>query len=315
MNKQTTSKLNSIGKLSKVPYDYVFCVKDFPLAIKSQLQSTSPGWHDHDQFYELVLVVSGKGNHICESKKYPLQPQEILIIEPGMHHSYDTGSLSYYNVLVNFERLQLPLFDLKNTVGFQNLFVLTPQSHYNKNDKPLRHILMTEDFNRALLLIDKMHSQQLGQAAGYQMKMVGYFIEFLQIICSSVEKKSIKNDAWEKHSQTVSSLAMNLAKNCHKDWSVKKMCKDYSMSRSVLFREFKKYYSISPVAFLNNQRLHKVCVMLEESDEDIEYIALKCGFANGSYMATAFKQAYDITPLKYRKQYLTHRRLKTEILN
>lgn len=126
MSKKATSKLNSIGKLSNVPYDYVFCVKDFPLAIKSQLQTKSPGWHDHEQFYEIVLVVSGKGNHVCEDKKYSLQPQEILVIEPGMHHSYDTDTLSYYNVMVNFERLQMPLFDLKSTVGFQNLFCTDP---------------------------------------------------------------------------------------------------------------------------------------------------------------------------------------------
>jgi len=97
-------------------------------------------------------------------------------------------------------------------------------------------------------------------------------------------------------------LAINLSKHCSKHWSIEKMCKECGMSRSVLFREFKKYYNVSPVMFLNNQRLHKACVLLEESNKDLEYIARDCGFANGSYLATVFKRTYNITPLQYRRQ-------------
>ena len=97
-------------------------------------------------------------------------------------------------------------------------------------------------------------------------------------------------------------LAIKLAKHCGKSWTIEKMCKECGMSRSVLFREFKKHYNVSPVLFLNNQRLHKACVLLEESNRDLEYIAGECGFSNSSYLATVFKRTYGITPLKYRRQ-------------
>ncbi len=310
MNKYANIKINSRGKLSEVPYDYVFSISDFPLAIMPQLQRESPGWHHHDEFYEIVLVVSGKGTHICEKKKYPLQPQEILVIEPGMHHSYDTEAFSYYNVLVNFERLQLPLFDLKSTVGFQNLFVLAPQSHNTPNGNPLRHILPAEDYTQALQLIKKIYELQKTQTPGFQIGMVRFFIEFLQVICQATEKTPRDSFNSALKSQVISTLAVNLAKHCHKHWTVEKMCKECGMSRSMLFGEFKKYYNVSPVLFLNNQRLRKVCVLLEKTDKDLEYIAGECGFANGSYLATVFKRTYNTTPLKYRWQQQNQQQLK-----
>ena len=300
--KNADARSSRPGKLAEVPYDYVFRVHDFPLSVSPQLHREPPGWHKHDQFYEIVLVVSGKGAHICENKSYQLHPQEILVIAPGMHHNYDSYTLDYYNVLVNFERLKLPLFDLGSTAGFQNLFVLAPQSHILSGGKPLRHILPTEAYNKALLLVKKLDEMQKNKPSGYRMTMVGLFIDFLQTICQATEKDLRNGDSREENFRVVSALAINLAKHCHKHWTIEKMCKECGMSRSVLFREFKKYYNISPVLFLNSQRLRKACVLLEESNKDLEYIASECGFSNSSYLATAFKRTYDITPLKYRRQ-------------
>ena len=305
MNKKSSIpalNINELGKVAVVPFDYVFRCNDFPLSVAFLKQGERPGWHSHDQFYEIVLVVSGKGKHIYENKKYSLHAQEIVVIAPGMNHDYEPNGLDYYNVLVNFERLQLPLFDLSSTAGFQNLFVLAPQSHLTTSGQPLRHILTSEDYNRALPLITKMDKLQMQKPSGYQMAMVGLFIDFLQIVCHATEKNSTTITALSKNPGAVSILAINLAKHCHKHWSIEKMCKECGMSRSVLFREFKKYYNISPVLFLNNQRLRKACVLLEKSNKDLEYVAAECGFANSSYLATKFKRAYDITPLQYRRQ-------------
>lgn len=293
------------AKSPLVTYDYVFNISKFPLAVKpiTSVRSGEPGWHHHEDFYEIVLIVSGKGRHICEDKNYLLYQQEVFVIPPGMHHNYETGDLIYYNVLVNLERLQLPLFDLSSTTGFQNLFVLAPQSHIGSTGNPLRTVLPPDAFARALQLVKQMDNLQNQQPEGYKMAMVGTFIDFLQVICHAGDSSIKSSGAAVEKSRIISALAMNLAENCHRPWQVEKMCRECGMSRSVLFREFKKYYNVSPVMFLNNQRLRKACALLEQSDEDLEYIAGECGFANSSYLATAFKRAFNTTPLKYRKMH------------
>ena len=52
--------------------------------------------------------------------------------------------------------------------------------------------------------------------------------------------------------------------------------------------------------FLNCYRLEIGKNLLENTDEDIASIALKCGFAQQSYFGSSFFKQYAITPKKYR---------------
>lgn len=286
----------------QVAYDYVFEQDDFPLAVNPQFGSRSPAWHDHDRFYEIILIVNGTAEHFCEDKKYIVHPQEILVIPPGIHHNYEKCDMDYYNVLVDFKRLKLPLFDLANTSGFQNLFVLGPRSHQLAGNNVVRNTLDVEQFSRAVAILENIYDQQVYREPGYQLAIVSLFMEFLRVICragvsqtAAVVQKNIKPHA-------VANLAMAMAKFCHRNWTVEKMCSASSFSRPVLFREFKKYYGTSPVKFLNDLRLRKACVLLKSGNMNLDAIATACGFASGSYFSTAFKQSFHITPLQYRRQ-------------
>lgn len=284
-----------------VTYDYAFEASSFPLAIKPQFNTGSPGWHQHERFYEIVLIVSGEAVHIYENKRYILKPQEIFVIPPGMYHSYEKCAFDYYNILVDFSELKLPLFDLPRTEGFQNLFLLAPRSHQSKNGEALRNFLDVEQFSQGIKLLKRMYDLQTRRKEGYQLAMVAAFNSFLQLICRAGEDLVRSEKSSNSQPHTVGELAMAMARYCQDAWPVEKMCKVSRMSRPVLFREFKKYYNTTPVKFLNDQRLRKAAALLRESDMNLEAIATACGFANGSYFSTVFKNSFKITPLKYRR--------------
>ena len=288
-------------KLSLVTQSYAFETSTFPLAVKPQFHRGSPGWHQHEGFYEIVLVISGEAQHICGKRQYTLCPQEILIIEPGTYHNYQKCAFDYYNILVDFSELKLPLFDLPNTRGFQNLFVLSPQSHLHKSGKVLRNFLDVKQFSTCVTLLKKMYALQTSHEDGYQMAMVSAFTEFLQVICRAGETASGNPAISHSQPHSIAEMAMAMARHCQNDWTVEKMCKTCGMSRPTLFREFKKYYNTSPVQFLTSQRLHKACALLRESDMNLESVATACGFANGSYFATVFKKNFGFSPLQYRQ--------------
>ena len=285
-----------------VTFSYAFETSSFPLAVKPQFHRGSPGWHQHESFYEIVLIVSGEARHICGKRQYTLCPQELLIIEPGTYHNYENCDFDYYNILVDFNKLRMPLFDLPHTKGFQNLFVLSPRSHQQSTGKVLRNFLDVGQFSDCVALLKKMHALQTSHAEGYQMAMFSAFSEFLQIICRAGEHTA--GTPAISHTQTqraVVGLAMEMARHCQNSWTVEKMCKSSNMSRPTLFRNFKKYYNTTPVKFLTCQRLRKACALLRESDMNLEAVATACGFANGSYFATVFKDNFKVSPLKYRQ--------------
>ena len=101
----------------------------------------------------------------------------------------------------------------------------------------------------------------------------------------------------------ISNLAVNMAQHCEQKWPISRMCKLCGMSRAGLFREFQKYYQTSPCQFLIRQRVRKACALLKETEKNVEMVAADCGFANGNYLGTVFKEHYRLTPLQYRRKY------------
>ena len=140
------------------------------------------------------------------------------------------------------------------------------------------------------------------RAPGWQLAMLGKFIDFLQLICHAVCSRGNTGKDISAEMNNIGKLAVNMAQNCSQDWPVARMCKCCSMSRSGLFREFKKYYHTTPVQFLIRQRLRKVCALLKETDKDLETIAFESGFLSGNYLGTIFKKNLHITPLRYRRE-------------
>ena len=283
---------------SLITEEFVFETSNFPLAVKQLFGKGSPGWHQHEHFHEIVLIVSGSARHICGEKTYKLRAQELLVIEPGMYHNYEDCNFDYYNLLVDFNKLKLPLFDLPDTAGFQQLFVLSPQSHYNRNGTVMRNFLSADQFAVAIELLKKMHDVQSRRENGYRWAMVSIFQAFMHTVCQAFQ---LSED--EKIQPTaIGELALGMARHCEKNWTVQKMCQLCRTSRPTLFREFKKFYGITPMQFLTNQRMRKACALLKESDLPIEAVATACGFESGTYFSTIFKKNLNTTPLRYRKE-------------
>ena len=290
----------SLPQTYMVPYDYVFDFANFPLAVKPLFDRPSPGLHDHERFWEIVLAVSGEALYCCNGKKYTVRSHEILVTLPGMTHNYEQMHLDYYNILVDFATLKLPLFDLSVTRGYQKIFVLGPHSHLEPGMKLVRNFLDDEQFNEAVRLLKRMYDLQCHRATGFQLAMIASFTDFLRVICRAGEPEK-RESTNVLRPQTIAELAIEMTRRCQENWTIERLCHVCHLSRSVLFREFRKYYRISPKQFLTRQRLQKVCSLLQSSELPIETIASRCGFANGSYLSTAFSQYFGMSPLQYRQ--------------
>jgi len=66
-------------------------------------------------------------------------------------------------------------------------------------------------------------------------------------------------------------------------------------------REFSKIFSVSPIRFLNQLRVHHTLRLLEQSDMSVGAICLLVGFTNPSRLSSMVKAATGMTPLKFRR--------------
>jgi AraC-like DNA-binding protein len=65
-------------------------------------------------------------------------------------------------------------------------------------------------------------------------------------------------------------------------------------------REFKRETGHAPQAYLRRARLERAKRLLAGGDRPVTDIAMECGFASASHLATAFRRAYRMAPSRYR---------------
>lgn len=63
---------------------------------------------------------------------------------------------------------------------------------------------------------------------------------------------------------------------------------------------FKQYAGMPFIQYLNDYRLTRAGGFLQNTEESVTQIALKCGFENLSYFNRLFRRKFGVTPGQYR---------------
>lgn len=90
--------------------------------------------------------------------------------------------------------------------------------------------------------------------------------------------------------------------NIAQPMSVQGISKNVGISKSALYRGFHAHFGCTVSRYISRVRIEKAIVLLSDNNLSIEEIALRVGFADGSYFSKTFKKEKGISPLKYRKK-------------
>ena len=74
------------------------------------------------------------------------------------------------------------------------------------------------------------------------------------------------------------------------------------MSASNFHRVFKNELGISPIDFINNERIKLATSLLRDPNKKIKEIYLECGFNSLSYFNRIFKRQHQLSPREYQSQ-------------
>ena len=92
--------------------------------------------------------------------------------------------------------------------------------------------------------------------------------------------------------------------NFSQNISVVEMAEICCLSVSAFERKFKKYFKITPTAYILKFRINQVCRNLAYTNKSISEIALDCGFCDHSYMTRQFKKVMKCSPTEFRSKYI-----------
>lgn len=81
--------------------------------------------------------------------------------------------------------------------------------------------------------------------------------------------------------------------------SIDDVCQYLSISRSYLYKLFRRYYGVSPSTYLIRFRLEKARELLGTQQYPVNEVAEMCGFSDHPYFTKRFRMVYDVTPREY----------------
>lgn len=237
-----------------------------------------PHTHNH---MELFYIVGGKGQFLIQDQLYPVNVNNLVIINPNVTHtevSLNAQPLEY--IVLGIEGIELATSENSN-----GQFSILDHFESVEVSGCLRNILREmeqkntgyEDVCQAymeILIIRLMRSTALAVPAEPQM------------ISGNRQCAAVKRyiDLHFKEALTLEQLA----ENAH-------------MNKYYLSHAFKREYGTSPINYMITKRLEESKYLLAETDLSMSQIAQLLGFSSLSYFSQVFRRTQAATPMEYRQ--------------
>jgi AraC-like DNA-binding protein len=112
----------------------------------------------------------------------------------------------------------------------------------------------------------------------------------------------------ERYSKNAMELATNnrvvyviryIRQNLHKPFTIEELSEKACMSASNFYKVFKHEMGISPVDFINKERIELAIKLLKAPQCNITDVFVRCGFSNRSYFNRVFKRLMGQSPTEF----------------
>ncbi len=250
--------------------------------------------HIHNDSYEVLQIVEGKGNFVIGGKPYPITPGAVYFTNaiylhcsrPDEADSYVrskvTVNATYFDEVVGLMGIKEIVQTFFNTQG--GLYIpLCPQT--------------------TQLIDKKFKSMEQMLTSNNSQENVAVTMSLLEIIllCHAERPISSIKDTVEDSliARTLNYINMNITE----DMTIDLIARKNYVSKYYLCRYFKNALGVSIMKYILNQRLSLAKKQLVQSKLCNSEIAMITGFSGFSYFCRAFKQDVGITPTQYRKIY------------
>lgn len=94
-----------------------------------------------------------------------------------------------------------------------------------------------------------------------------------------------------------------IRKNLDKALSIRELSNKAYMSESHFHRVFKNELGISPVDFINNERIKLATRLLADPKITVKEVYMRCGFDSRSYFNRMFRKKQQLSPTQYQAKY------------
>lgn len=230
--------------------------------------------------YLIHYVRSGRGVFRCEGKVYALHTGQAFLIEPNIITEYEADRDDpWHYAWVGF-----------NGTAAEQLIRQVGASV----QEPILNSVDPAETEAALAQFPVC----AGRETGRELAVNGCLLQFLSTLtgCAYPAEKT-GTEAY------LTAAAHYIGQNYSYRITVEEIADHVNVSRSCLFRAFKKAYGCSAQDYLLRIRLQAATDYLCTTDLSITEIAYSCGFTDANHFSKIFMKKKNMSPSHYRNQY------------
>ena len=249
-----------------------------PSGIYYFIKSNSQIWemHLHDDYYEIMVILSGTLTHEAEGQSRPLSAGDMVFLPQGTTHALYSNAkdLRFLNLVV------LPLV-IQQATGYLELRNLP------------RGIVFSQAPAEVLQYLDWNYSTFEKHADS--TLMISAERNALTLLLPYCCQKEDTSDWFDI-------LVAQMKKRENFQMGVSRMQKLAFCSPSHLSRTCRERLGMTPTQFVEQTRIEYAAQLLRYTDYNIRDIGIECGFANHGYFYRCFERVTGMTPGQHRSQ-------------
>lgn len=243
------------------------------------------------------------GAHIeSKGKSYPLTPDRIYLIAPNT--SYSTH-IHNHPIPKEGYALEGGRIGVKHDKQIkkegsiiQHLFIhFNIGIPYDNVSAGIFSFKITPHLKEKITIITKHLNVDNTQFSFYSFLAIQSLISDLL--------SDIDENCWELMTKDyrILNVLNYIENNNDKNLSNEALASKCKLAPNAFTRLFKEEVKVSPQRFVKRKRINSACVLLHHSDDSIDEIAYKTGFANRYHFTRIFTQITGLSPAKYRKEF------------
>ena len=244
------------------------------------------------------MIIGKKIMQVNQSEKFDFLPGESVIMPRDAVMNIDFPEAKAQNptkclaLAINeeFIRDSIVLMNETLTRGDENEWKFSDHSFHFTNDQTVYQIIQ-----RLIFLHTENHTSK---DIFVDMMMRELIIRILQ--SETIKSYKENSEIWVTDNRIAYVLDF-IKKNLHLPISVKVLSDKACMSESNFHKTFKNMMGISPIDYINKERINLAVRLLRDPNNKVKDVMLQCGFESRSYFNRLFKNYFNQTPSDFSK--------------
>lgn len=182
-------------------------------------------------------------------------------------------------------------------------------SHFILSDLPEFIIIKNEEYGR-FDMIDNILNNILDELS---LQKIGYqtiTIRLAEILFISILRHHYTKQSLEKlnlfKDEAIYKSVNYIHNNLHSELNIKILSRFSGISRTLFIQRFKRVVGKTPLAYIKSWRMTKAQQLLKHSKLSLGEIGSQIGYNNSAAFNRVFKTTFDISPKKFRDNFLTY---------